>query len=146
MSILYEKNAITLPEKKDADADTTKGSVVSTADEIASMDTMLRSAYVSALKRENSERLQAKKFAMRRLSRPGPRLFPAGLYLRKMRRGARVITSLPIQEVRRRPTLIDQYYSINNDRPWPTINLPPILTINQSFTSPYMPLMPHTYS
>ena len=121
MSILYEKNAITLPEKEDADADITKSALVSTADEIVSMDTMLRSAYVSALKRENSERLQAKKFAMRRLSRPCPRLFPAGLYLRKMRRGARVITSLPIQEVRRKPTLIDQYYRIINNRPWPTI-------------------------
>ena len=111
MTILYEKNVFTPAASKAADtavatekstesgAEVSGKKAMSTKDEIASMETLLRTAYVSALKRENNERLQAKKFAMRRLAKPGPRLYPAGLYLRKMRRGSRVLTSLPIKEV-----------------------------------------------
>ena len=117
MAILYDKNVIPLEENKGAEAasvstesgvevEMSGNKTMSTKDEIASMEKLLRSAYIGALQRENNERLQAKKFSQRRLSRPGPRLFPAGLYLRKMRRGARVITSLPIQEVRGGPRIV----------------------------------------
>ena len=51
----------------------------------------------------NAQRLQQESFSKRRLARPAARLFPAGLYLRKMRRGARILTSLPLKEVRGRP-------------------------------------------
>lgn len=79
---------------------------MTTQEQMAAAAIVLRVVYVIALKREHAQRMQKENFDKVRLLGRGARLFPAGLYLRKMRKGSRILTSLPVKEVRAGPRIV----------------------------------------